>query len=60
MPRIMKVADKKNKGLGQFVLVVLPPISNVIKAVWKTAKESKIIDFESFKQRAKATPTSAA
>ena len=54
MPRIMKVAGKKNKGLGQFVLIVLPPISDIIKAVWENAKNSKVIDFESFKRRAKA------
>jgi DNA-binding transcriptional MerR regulator len=60
MPRIMKVAGKKNKGLGQFVLIVLPPISDIIKAVWETAKNSKVIDFESFKRRAKAEPSEAA
>ncbi len=60
MPRIMKVAGKKNKGLGQFVLIVLPPISDIIKAVWETAKNSKVIDFESFKRRARAEPSEAA
>lgn len=60
MPRIMKVAGKKNKGLGQFVLIVLPPISDIIKAVWENAKNSKVIDFESFKRRAKAEPSEAA
>ena len=53
MPRVMKVAGKKNKNLGQYVLVVLPQISDIIKEVWKTAKKSKAINFESFKQRAK-------
>jgi DNA-binding transcriptional MerR regulator len=53
MPRVMKVADKKNKNLGQYVLVVLPQISDVIKEIWKTAQKSKVINFESFKQRAK-------
>lgn len=60
MPRIMKVADKKNKELGQFVLIVLPPIADIIKAVWETAKKSKVVDFESFKRRAKVEPTEAA
>jgi hypothetical protein len=59
MPHVMKVADKKNKGLGQFVLIVLPLISDVIKAVWETAKKSKVIDFDSFKRRAKAEPKKA-
>lgn len=56
MPCVMKVAGKKNKNLGQFVLVVLPSISDIIKTVWETAKKSKVIDFESFKQRAKVKP----
>lgn len=60
MPRVMKVAGKKNKGLGQFVLIVLPLISDIIKAVWESAKKSKVIDFESFKRRAKAEPSEAA
>lgn len=60
MPRVMKIAGKKNKGLGQFVLIVLPPISDIIKAVWETAKKSKVVDFESFKRRAKAEPSEAA
>ena len=60
MPRVMKVADRKNKGLGQFVLIVLPPISDIIKAVWGSAEKSKVIDFESFKRRAKAEPSEAA
>lgn len=60
MPRVMKVADKKSKGLGQFVLIVLPPIADIINAVWETAKKSKIIDLESFKRRAKADPTDEA
>lgn len=60
MPRVMKVADKKNKGLGQFVLIVLPPLSDIIKEIWKNAQKSKVIDFESFKRRAKADPSEAA
>jgi DNA-binding transcriptional MerR regulator len=60
MPRVMKVADKKNKGLGQFVLIAIPPLSDIIEEVWKTAKKSKVIDFESFKRRAKAEPSEAA
>ncbi|MBD2341833.1 MerR family transcriptional regulator [Calothrix sp. FACHB-156] len=60
MPRVMKVADKKSKGLGQFVLIILPPISDIIKGIWETAKKSKIVDFESFKRRAKAEPFNTA
>lgn len=60
MPRVMTVASKKNKGLGQFVLVVLPTIEDIIKAVWETARKSEVIDFESFKCRAKDKPLEAA
>lgn len=60
MPRVMKVAGKKNKNLGQLVLVVLPSISDLIKTVWETAKNSNFIDFESFKQRAKIKPSKVA
>lgn len=60
MPRVMTVASKKSKGLGQFVLVVLPAIEDLIKAVWETAQKSDVIDFESFKRRAKDKPSEVA
>ena len=56
MPTVMKVADRENKGLGQLVLLVLPPLSDVIKEVWEAAKQSEIIDFKSFRKRAKTMP----
>lgn len=59
MPQIMKVADRTGAGLGQLVLLVLPPLSNVISDLWDTAKTSNLVDFESFRQRAKAIPTQA-
>lgn len=61
MPRVMTLASKNSKaGAGQFVLVVLPAIEDIIKAVWKTAESSKVVDFESFKRRAKDKPSEAA
>jgi DNA-binding transcriptional MerR regulator len=60
MPQVMKVADKKNKGIGQFVLIVIPQLANLIKDVWEAAIKSKVVDFESFKQRAKGKPDQAA
>jgi len=60
MPRIMTIASKKSKGLGQLVLVVLPALKDLIKAVWETAKKSEVIDFESFKKRAKDKPSKVA
>ena len=60
MPRIMTIASKKSKGLGQLVLIVLPALKDLIKAVWETAKKSEVIDFESFKKRAKHKPPKVA
>ena len=59
MPHIMKVADRQNQGVGQLVLLVLPPLSNLIQDIWDAAKTSTVINFESFKQRAKARPIQA-
>lgn len=35
-------ASKKKKGLGQFILVVLLTIEDLIKAVWETAQKSEL------------------
>lgn len=59
MPHVMKVADRQGDGLGQLVLMVLPPLNTVIQDIWRAAENSKIIDFDSFKQRAKTTPAQA-
>jgi hypothetical protein len=40
--------------------VVLPAIDDLIKAVWETAKKSDVINFESFKRRAKDRPPEVA
>lgn len=54
MPKVMQLASKKNKGgFGQLVLVAIPTLNDIVKAVWDTAKRSKVIDFESFQRRAK-------
>ncbi|NEQ43055.1 MAG: MerR family transcriptional regulator [Leptolyngbya sp. SIOISBB] len=59
MPQVMKVADREGAGLGQLVLMVLPPLNTVIQDIWQAATASNVIDFESFRQRAKTTPTQA-
>jgi DNA-binding transcriptional MerR regulator len=53
MPEVMKVASGKNNESGQFILVAIPPFIDISKSVWETAKKSKVIDFNSFKQRVK-------
>jgi DNA-binding transcriptional MerR regulator len=54
IPKVMQLASKKNKsGFGQLVLVAIPTLNDIVKAVWHAAKTSKVIDFESFRRRAK-------
>ncbi len=60
MPQVMKVADKHNKYKGQFVLIIIPQLDAVIQDIWKEAKKSGIVDFDSFQQRAKAKPSKVA
>jgi len=59
MPHVMKVADRQGAGLGQLVLMVLPPLNTVIQDIWQAAESSNAVDFDSFKQRAKTTPVQA-
>ena len=59
MPSAIKVAGAQGKGIGQYTLLVIPALTEVVNEVWKVAKESETIDFESFKQRAKAQHTQA-
>jgi DNA-binding transcriptional MerR regulator len=56
MAQVMRVVEKKSKHEGQFVLVVIPRLDSVIQDVWSAAKSSRIVDIESFRQRAKAQP----
>ncbi|MGF1522530.1 MAG: hypothetical protein ACFBSF_09465 [Leptolyngbyaceae cyanobacterium] len=59
MPQVMKVADRAGEGVGQLVLLVLPPLNTVIEEIWDAARQSNVITFESFKQRAKTAPAQA-
>lgn len=56
LPKIMKVADKRNRGIGQYMLITIPSLGEVVNEVWQAAENSEVIDFESFKLRAKARP----
>ncbi|BAZ36888.1 hypothetical protein NIES4101_28080 (plasmid) [Calothrix sp. NIES-4101] len=55
-PKVMKVADKRNRNIGQYMLITIPSLCEVVNEVWQAAEESEVIDFESFKQRAKVKP----
>ncbi|MEO1348402.1 MAG: MerR family transcriptional regulator [Cyanobacteria bacterium J06635_15] len=52
VPQVMKVAGK---NVGQFMLVAIPPLNNLIDDIWHTARSSNVIDFEHFRQRAQPT-----
>lgn len=60
MPSALKVAGNNGKDVGQYVLLVLPPLSEVVNEVWEAAEKSNVVNFESFKQRAKANRTKVA
>lgn len=59
MPSAMKVAGTGGKGVGQYTLLVIPALNEIVNEIWNAAKKSEIVDFESFKQRAKAQYTYA-
>ncbi|BBD58011.1 hypothetical protein NIES2109_07800 [Nostoc sp. HK-01] len=56
LPTAMKVADKSNKQVGQYVLLVIPSLTEIVNEIWEAARHSKVIDFKSFEQRAKVLP----
>jgi DNA-binding transcriptional MerR regulator len=56
IPTTVKVAGKRNRAVGQYVLLVIPPLIDIVNDIWEAAQKSKIIDFKSFQQRAKALP----
>lgn len=56
LPATVKVADKSNKQIGQYVLLLIPSLTDIVNEIWEAANKSKVIDFKSFEQRAKALP----
>ncbi|MEH2387301.1 MAG: MerR family transcriptional regulator [Nostoc sp.] len=56
LPTAVKVADKSNKQVGQYVLLVIPSLIDIVNEIWEAARQSKVIDFKSFEQRAKVLP----
>lgn len=53
---ILKVGDKRGKGIGQYMLLVVPAFEDIVNEIWDTAKNSKVIDIEKFKRKAKNKP----
>jgi len=54
MPDILKVAAKRRKDVGQYTLLVIPALIDIVDEVWEAAEKSNVVDMRSFKQRAKA------
>jgi DNA-binding transcriptional MerR regulator len=57
MPSAVKIAGGSGKGVGQYVLLVIPTLIETVNEVWEAARKSEVIDFSSFKQRAKVQYT---
>ncbi len=57
MPSAMKVGGRSDKSVGQYILLVIPVLTEIVNEIWEAAKESEVIDFASFKQRAKVQYT---
>ena len=50
-PQVVQVAARADRHVGQLNLVTLPLLMNFTDVVWETARSSKVIDFESFRQQ---------
>ncbi len=57
MPSALKVIGGNVRGVGQYILLVIPALTEIVNEIWETAKTSEVIDFDSFKQRAKVQYT---
>ena len=60
MPNILKVAAKRGKDVGQYTLLVIPALIDIVDEVWEAAEQSNVVDMTSFQQRAKAKKSKAA
>lgn len=51
MATVLKIASKKQKGVGQYTLLVIPPLIEAVEEIRKAARKSKILDIKDFLQR---------
>jgi DNA-binding transcriptional MerR regulator len=54
LPKALKIISRRRKEVGQYTLIVTPPLVNIVSEILKSAEKSKVIDFESFKARFEA------
>lgn len=47
----LKVADKRNKGVGQYTLIVIPALKDLEQEIWETVANSTVINMDDFRQR---------
>jgi hypothetical protein len=57
---VLKVDDKRRKGIGQYTLIVIPALWDIVKEVWDAAETYKVINMKDFQRRAKDKPGKAA
>ncbi|WP_222620523.1 MerR family transcriptional regulator [Sphaerospermopsis sp. LEGE 00249] len=49
----LKIGDSRGKGIGQYTLLVVPALKEIINEIWGIAKQSSVINIEEFKRRIK-------
>lgn len=54
VPKVLKIISRRRQEVGQYTLIVTPPLANIVDEILKSAEKSKVIDFESFKARFEA------
>jgi hypothetical protein len=57
MPSAIRSASNKGRDIGQYALLVIPPLIQIVQEIWQAAEKSEVIDLKSFQQRAKARAT---
>ena len=60
MPEILRIAAKKGKSVGQYTLLVIPALIDLVDEIWEAAANSKVVDMNSFQQRAKTKTSKVA
>lgn len=53
----LKVGDRRGKGIGQYTLIVVPTLREIVDEVWEVAEKSQVINIDDFKCRAKNLPS---
>lgn len=49
----LKVADRRNKNIGQYTLIIIPALKDIEQEIWENVENSEIIDINEFRERVK-------